>query len=114
MWRSPGRATFGAPFVLYVDAATFFVSFVLLALFVPGRPPVQATEESGGVLAGIAFLFRDRLLRVLGATALITNGLGQMIGASLTVLAYEEYSSSRVAGSPPSGSAAAGRAGGRS
>jgi len=91
-------ATFGAPTVLYVDAATFFVSFVVLALFVPSRPPVAATEESGGVLAGIRFLLRDRLLRVLGATALVTNGLGQMIGAGLTVLAYEEYDSSRVAG----------------
>ena len=91
-------ATFGAPVVLYVDAATFFVSFVLLALFVPSRPPLAQTEESGGVLAGIRFLLRDRLLRVLGVTALITNGLGQMIGAGLTVLAYEEYDSSRVAG----------------
>jgi len=91
-------ATLGAPSVLYIDAATFFVSFVLLALFVPSRPPLPPTEESGGVLAGIRFLFHDRLLRVLGATALITNGLGQMLGAGLTVLAYEEYDSSRVAG----------------
>ena len=91
-------ATFGAPSVLYIDAATFFVSFVLLALFVPSRPPLQPTEESGGVLAGIRFLLHDRLLRVLCATALVTNGLGQMIGAGLTVLAYEEYDSSRVAG----------------
>jgi len=91
-------ATFGAPSVLYIDAATFFVSFVLLALFVPAKPPRPSTEESGGILAGIGFLFRDRLLRVLGVTALITNGLGQMIGAGLTVLAFEEYDSSRVAG----------------
>jgi MFS family permease len=91
-------ATFSAPVVLYVDAATFFVSFVLLTLFVPSRPPLPQTEESGGVLAGIRFLFHDRLLRVLGVTAMITNGLGQMIGAGLTVLAYEEYDSSRVAG----------------
>ncbi len=32
-------ATFGAPFVLYIDAATFFVSFVILALFVPSARP---------------------------------------------------------------------------
>ena len=50
------------------------------------------------MLAGIRFLLRDRLLRVLGVTALVANGLGQMLGAGLTVLAYEEYSSSRVAG----------------
>jgi MFS family permease len=91
-------AAFSAPTVLYVDAATFACSFVVLSLFVPRRPPVAVGEESGGVLAGIRFLLRDRLLRVLGTTALITNGLGQMLVAGLTVLAYEEYGSSRVAG----------------
>jgi MFS family permease len=91
-------ATFSAPVVLYVDAATFLVSFALLALFVPRRPPLPPTEEAGGVLAGIRFLFRDRFLRVLGGTALVANGLSQILVAGLTVLAYEEYSSSRVAG----------------
>jgi MFS family permease len=91
-------ATFSAPTVLYVDAATFLCSFVLLALFVPSRPPLPRTEEGGGVLAGIRFLLRDRTLRVLGFTALFANGLGQMLSAGLTVLAYEEYSSSKVAG----------------
>ena len=91
-------AAFSAPTVLYVDAATFLASFALLALFVPRRPPLPVTGEGGGVLAGIRFLVGDRLLRVLGACALVTNGLGQMLSAGLTVLAYEEYSSSRVAG----------------
>jgi MFS family permease len=91
-------ATFSAPVVLYVDAATFLASFVLLALLVPKRPPLPQTEEGGGVLAGIRFLLRDRLLRVLGVTALFANGFGQIMSAGLTVLAYEEYSSSKVAG----------------
>jgi MFS family permease len=91
-------AAFSAPVVLYVDAATFLCSFALLALFVPTRPPLPQNEDSRGVLAGIRFLLRDRLLRVLGATALVANGLGQMLSAGLTVLAYEEYSSSKVAG----------------
>jgi MFS family permease len=91
-------AAFSAPVVLYVDAATFLCSFALLALFVPTRPPLPQGDDGRGVLAGIRFLLRDRLLRVLGATALIANGLGQMLSAGLTVLAYEEYSSSKVAG----------------
>jgi MFS family permease len=91
-------ATFSAPTVLYVDAATFLCSFALLALLVPSRPPLPQTEDGRGVLAGIRFLLRDRTLRVLGLTALVANGLGQMLGAGLTVLAYEEYSSSKVAG----------------
>jgi len=91
-------AAFSAPTVLYVDAATFLCSFVLLSLFVPRRPPRPQSDDAGGVLAGIRFVLGDRLLRVLCSTALVTNGLGQMLGAGLTVLAYEEYGSSRVAG----------------
>ena len=91
-------AMFSAPVVLYVDAATFLASFVVLALLVPRRPPLPPSTEGGGVLAGIGFLFRDRTLRVLCVTALFANGFGQMLGAGLTVLAFEEYESSRVAG----------------
>jgi MFS family permease len=91
-------AVFSAPVVLYVDAATFLCSFALLSLFVPARPPLPQSDDGRGVLAGIRFLVRDPFLRVLGATALVANGFGQMLGAGLTVLAYDQYSSSKVAG----------------
>jgi MFS family permease len=92
-------AAIGAPNVLYLDAASFVFSFAVLALFVPRRAPVAQTEDSHGVLAGIRFLFRDRLLRVLGVTALIANGMGTMLAAGLPVLAFDEFGgSSRVAG----------------
>ena len=92
-------ASIGAPNVLYIDAATFVVSFMLLLLFVPRRAPIAPTDDSRGVLAGIRFLLRDRVLRVLGGTALIANGMGTMLAAALPVLAYEEFDgSSRVAG----------------
>ncbi len=91
-------AVFSAPIVLYVDAATFLCSFALLSLFVPARPPLPQSDDGRGVLAGIRFLLHDPLLRVLGGTALVANGFGQMLGAGLTVLAYDEYSSSKVAG----------------
>jgi MFS family permease len=92
-------AAAGAPVVLVVDAATFLFAFAVLALFVPARAPLTPTEDGRGVLAGVRFLLGDRLLRVLGLTALVANGLGQMLSAGLTVLAYEEFGgSSRVAG----------------
>jgi MFS family permease len=91
-------AAFGATTVLYVDALTFLFAFVVIATFVPRRPPLPETDESRGILAGIRYLLRDRLLRTLGLTALVANGLGQMLVAGLTVLAYEEYGSARVAG----------------
>lgn len=92
-------ATVGASTVLVIDAATFAVAFVLLLLFVPDGRRAAQTDESKGVLAGIRFLLRDRLLRVLGFSAMVANGLGMMLAAGLPVLAYEEYGqSSRVAG----------------
>ena len=91
-------AMFSAPVVLYADAATFLLSFALLLIFVPHRPPLPQTDEGKGLLAGIRFVLRDRMLRVLCFTSLLANGFGQMLVAGLTVLAYEEYSSSRVAG----------------
>jgi hypothetical protein len=86
--------------VLYVDAATFVVSAATIALFVPARPVRAAGEEGGhGLLAGVRFLLRDRLLAVLGGCALVVNMLGQMLVAALPVLAYESFGgSSRVAG----------------
>jgi MFS family permease len=92
-------AATGAPNVLYLDAASYLFSFAVLLLFVPRRRPVAPTEDSHGILAGIRFLLHDRVLRVLGVTALIANGMGMMLAAGLPVLAYDEFDgSSRVAG----------------
>jgi MFS family permease len=92
-------ASIGATNVLYFDAATFAVSALLLLVFVPRRPPLPATDESRGLLAGVRFLLRDSFLRALGVTALVLNMFGQMLVASLPVLAYDDYGgSSRIAG----------------
>ena len=56
---------FGAPNVLYIDAATFLFSFLTLALFVPYRPPLPVGDEGRGVLSGVRFLLRDPLMRRL-------------------------------------------------
>ena len=89
----------GAPNVLYVDAATFAVSFAVLALFVPRRPPVPQEGASRGVLAGLRYILSHRLLRVLGVTAMLVNGLAMMLVSALPVLAYDEFdASARVAG----------------
>jgi MFS family permease len=39
---------FGVTNVVYIDAATYVVSFVLVKLLVPHRPPLAHSEESGG------------------------------------------------------------------
>jgi predicted MFS family arabinose efflux permease len=90
----------GAPNVLYVDAATYAVSFLLVLAFVP-RPVVGATvgEEKHGVLAGLSFLRHDPLL---GPIALVVIGFGFVSGgfsAGLPVYAFDVFGgSSRLAG----------------
>jgi predicted MFS family arabinose efflux permease len=92
-------AVIGAANVLYVDAASYLISFLILVTLVPRRPPVAESDDSRGLLAGIRFLLRDPLLRMLSVTALFLNMFGQMLSASLPVLAYEDFDrSSTVAG----------------
>jgi MFS family permease len=92
-------ALIGAANVLYVDAASYLISFLILVTLVPRRPPVAETEDAHGLLAGIRFIFRDPLLRILAITALFLNMFGQMLSASLPVLAYEDFDrSATVAG----------------
>src|SRR4029079_10831517 len=65
----------GAPAVLVIDAATFAVAFVLIALFVPhvGRATGDGDQpDVGGLLAGIRYLRGDRLLSTW--TLAITGG----------------------------------------
>jgi MFS family permease len=57
----------GATNVLYVDAATFAVGFLLIALFVRVGGSKPATDESRGVTAGARFLYREPLLRYWSA-----------------------------------------------
>jgi MFS family permease len=92
-------AGLGATNVLYVDAATFLLSFLTLTFFVPARPPLPQTEDAKGVLAGLRFLLRDALLWRIGLAAVFLNMFGSMLSAALPVLAFEEFDeSSRVAG----------------
>lgn len=51
----------GAPNVLYVDAATYFVAFVLVLAFVPRRKALVASMRPK-VLSGVRFLLGDKPL----------------------------------------------------
>jgi predicted MFS family arabinose efflux permease len=88
----------GAPNVLYVDAATYFVAFLLVLAFVPRRKPLAAAVEHG-VLAGVHFLVRDKLLAPLAATVIGFGFLGAGMSAGLPFYAFEEFDgSARIAG----------------
>ena len=88
----------GAPNVLYVDAATYLVAFVLVLLFVPRRKAIASAMEHG-VLAGLRFLFQDKLLAPMAATVVVFGFLGAGMSAGLPVYAYYEFDGgARIAG----------------
>ena len=81
----------GASSVLVVDAATYLVSFALVALFVPGTPPVPAAPESRGLLTGLRVLFRDPLLRVWLPLFLAGDAAWLAFFAAVPVLVVQSY-----------------------
>lgn len=88
----------GAANVLYVDAATYAVSFCVLAGFVP-RTRKLASSAAHGVLGGIRFLLRDRLVGPLSGTVVLINFLASGLSAALPYYAYDHFSgNSKVAG----------------
>lgn len=92
-------AWIGATNVLYVDAATYAVSFSLLAGFVPRRAPIPATDDGRGMFAGLHFVLRDTLLRPILLTVVFLHMFAQSVFICLPVLAYDHFdASSRTAG----------------
>ena len=92
-------ATIGAASVLVVDAATYAVSFLLVALFVPRRQAVPAHEDSGGILAGFGFLARDRLLRVWIPLFVAGDAAWQAFFAAVPVLVIDRFGAdAKIAG----------------
>jgi MFS family permease len=84
-------AVIGAANVLYVDAATYAVSFALVALFVFPRYTVAADDEPRGVLDGVRFLLRDRLLRVWTLSITGMNVVWSALSVIFPVLVLTRY-----------------------
>ena len=80
----------GTSQVLYVDAASYIASFALVAAFVH-PPEVEAQEDERGVLAGVRFLFGDKLLRVWTPALTLLDVSWTLIFASLPVLVVTQY-----------------------
>jgi MFS family permease len=91
-------AALGAPNVLYVDAATFGFAAIAVAFFVPQRTPLAEAEESG-VLAGVRYILRTRLLVVLCITMLTMEVFFALFMTTLPVFAYSDFDhNARIAG----------------
>jgi MFS family permease len=89
----------GAPAVLLVDAASYLVSFGLVALFVPRRPPVEAPEEGRSVKVAVRFLIREPLLRIWGPALAIGDAAWTAFFVAVPVLVVARFDSNpRVVG----------------
>jgi MFS family permease len=81
----------GAATVLVIDAASFAVSLVLIASFLPRTRPVVRAESSGGVFAGLAYIRRDPLLRAWGSMMVVIDASWLVLFAAVPVLVFDEY-----------------------
>ena len=91
-------AALGAPNVLYVDAATFGVAAIAVGLFVPRRKPTTEAEERG-LLAGVRYILRSRLLVVLCVTMLTMEFFFTLFTTTLPVFLYSHSDqNARIAG----------------
>ncbi len=80
----------GTAQVLYVDAASYLASFALVAAFVH-PPQLRLPEGPHGVLDGVRFLLRDKLLRVWTPAFTLLDVCWQLLFASLPVLVVTHY-----------------------
>jgi MFS family permease len=91
----------GAANVLVVDAATYLVSFALVALFVPTRQPTPREEgtDSRGVLSGLRFLVREPLLRLWIPLFVAGDAAWQAFFVAVPVLTVERFGAdAKIAG----------------
>jgi MFS family permease len=92
-------AAFSAPAVLVVDAASYAVAVALVAFFVPRRPPLAAPDEERGIVAGLRFLARERLLRVWTPVFAIGDAAWAAFFVAVPVLVVTRFDADpRVAG----------------
>ena len=84
-------ASFGPSSVLLVDGATYLFAFACVLLLVRGGKPVLPDEQSRGVLAGIRYLARDRLLGPVTLTLVLLDGAAGAIAVGVPLVAYSRY-----------------------
>jgi MFS family permease len=94
-------AFMGAANVMWLDAASFLIAFLLVASFVriAREVEVEVDEDAGGLWAGLGYLRRDPLVARASLSSLVFGFVFSLLVASFPVLAYTEYDQNpRVAG----------------
>lgn len=88
----------GAANVMWIDAASFALSAVLIGMVRIEREPREGAAPKG-MLAGLRYLRTDGFLARVSVSSLLFGFAFPMLAASFPVLAYEQYDrNARVAG----------------
>lgn len=89
----------GAANVMWLDAASYLVSFVLVGLFVRVVKEVHDAAAGGGLWGGLSYLLEDRFVGRAVFSPLLFGFTFAVLIASFPVLAYRDYHhDARVAG----------------
>ncbi len=92
-------AVIGAPSVLVVDGATYVLSVLLVAAFVPKRQPVDVPEERRGIRTAIRFIVREPLLRIWNPALAIGDMAWTAFFITVPVLVVARFGAdARIAG----------------
>ena len=92
-------AWLGAANVLWLDAASYVVSFLVVLAFVRVHGHTPQGEEARGIWAGLRYVRRDRLVAQASLSSLVYGFLFRILTASFPVLAFQQYDRNpRVAG----------------
>jgi MFS family permease len=81
----------GAPPVLVIDAATYLVSLVFVAAFVPHRAPTPQEDEHRDLRAALRFIGRERLLRVWWPTFALGDAAWTAFFIAVPVLVLDRF-----------------------
>ena len=84
-------AWIGTPPLLVVDAGTFLFAFVTVLALVHGGRRLPADDSSHGVLAGVRYLARDRLLGPMTLTLIVLDGAANGFAVAVPLLAFTRY-----------------------
>ena len=84
-------AFFGAPALLVVDGGTFLFAFVAVLALVGAGRRVPVDEENRGLLAGVRYLAKDRLLGPMSLTLVLLDGASGAIAVGVPLLAFTRY-----------------------
>jgi predicted MFS family arabinose efflux permease len=81
----------GAPGVLLVDGATYLFAFAVVLVLVRGGRPVAPDEDARGVLAGVRYLARDRVLGPITLSVIVLDCASGALAVAIPLLAYTRY-----------------------